>query len=537
LQRRTRAFEDQCAENEIRQAQSDEKLRALELRCSGLEEKYLAEKEAREGHLSDLERQRQEQRAGIAAFEDALKVAEERVALVQKQHRMDQTGWLAARSHLQRRFEELETELDTLQSRHEAAMAQTRADREGWETARLELVRRHEEAEKIREELARDCQSLQTRVGELEEIRSAAAAAGEEERRHLQQRVRELDDRVRTLEQQLAESEAKSGKFLEEREWERSRFEELRAELENQRQARVVLEDALHLSETRRVELQEKGEAERAEYQSAQKELEAQRASLRALEDALRAAEARLAGQAEDRKAESADLAALRRELAGQRAARLALGRVLRAAEAKAEPDKSAVPVPADLAAPAVEPAAQYRNSLDENDPRRMAAARGIDAAGRAAGLAESLPTPSHGQETADLNAIATQVTAQTQFQPDDRIEFLTIFSPRLPRVLVSPSLMQQLLTALLQFAGDALPLGGIITLETRFCSAVEIEADGIRATISATVSGCSIQLPADASVLEQVVLDCRGKLAVYGDPVTGITIEISLPAQPAGGR
>jgi len=477
--------------------------------------------------------------AGIAAFEDALRVAEARVALVHKQRQADQTGWVAARAQWQHRFEALEQELAALQARHEESAEQARIDKENWEKVRKELMRSQEAAETMHAAMAKDYQAALVRLSELDELRLNDASARQKERLELDRQAREMNAKIRTLDQALAAATAVQEKLLNQQQRDAALREEMQANLDNQRAARVALEDALQISEVRRSDLRKKLDAERIGMQEGQEELERLRNAHRAIEEALRHSESRLTKLAEEQTEESVDLDALRRELESQRIVRVVLGRALKASElhqgigSSADVSSPLPPTAHSQADGMTEKEARILKNLEENDPGRPRAACPAELANHAAKPASGTIDSPILPDGCDVNKLITQETSSWQRTLGESVELLVFCSPDLPRVLVSRAAADKLLTGLAGIAVQALPFGGTITVETRRKSpgeSLDIEPAVI---LSMSLSGCSVWTPADTSSLEHVVTECRGKIRATGDPDTGITFEVLLPSEP----
>jgi DNA-binding response OmpR family regulator len=380
--------------------------------------------------------------------------------------------------------------------------------------------------------------ALQARMAELEGLSRAENAAWNKERRELEQQKRDLKDKHAVLEKALAASEAYQTQLLEEQRREREDRGKAENELERQRAARVALEDALHAVEARQAGLLEEQRSERAEWQTVRDELDRQRTARLALEDALRALEARLAQLEEKHQAERTELEALRQELERQRAARLALEGALRAAERRERKEPftelatAAVQAFTELLAPVSDCGSILMECLDKDDPRRMCAVRLVEITRHAGKLARQLLTLRTRQEALDLNLIVAQMAGKLRSLAGESVKTLTILSPRLPRILAARPLTEQLLTALVAFARDLLPVGGTITLETSQRAPDAASGPEQCVLLAVTASGYGVQPHAETAALAPFVAACGASLSTAGDAETGVTIDVSLPAE-----
>jgi DNA-binding response OmpR family regulator len=380
--------------------------------------------------------------------------------------------------------------------------------------------------------------ALQTRLAELEELRLAENVAWNKERRELEQQKRDLENKHAVLEKALAASEAYRTQLLEEQTREREDRGKAENELEQQRAARVALEDALHAVEARQAALLEEQRSERAEWQTVRDELDRQRTARLALGDALRALEARLAQLEETRQAERTELEALRQELERQRAARLALEGALRAAEAREQKEPftelatAAVQAFTELLVPVSDCSSLLMECLGKDDPRRVCAMRLVEITRHAGKLARQLLTLRNRQEALDLNLIVAQMAGKLRSLAGESVKMVTILSPRLPRILAARPLTEQLLTALVAFARDLLPAGGTITLETAQRAPEAALGPEQCVLLAVTASGFDMQPRAETAALDLFVAACGASLSTAGDAETGVTIDVSLPAE-----
>ena len=139
----------------------------------------------------------------------------------------------------------------------------------------------------------------------------------------------------------------------------------------------------------------------------------------------------------------------------------------------------------------------------------------------------------SSAQESTDINAIIGQISGTLRQLAGESVDLITLLSPRLPRTLVPQHMMEKLLTGLVRQASAALPLGGVVTVETRLGDVDEAHEPSTLVVLSITASGCGVQPLAASGALEPFVAACRGEVRTGGDPDTGVTLEVSLPTAP----
>jgi DNA-binding response OmpR family regulator len=221
-----------------------------------------------------------------------------------------------------------------------------------------------------------------------------------------------------------------------------------------------------------------------------------------------------------------------------QEPARRALEDALRAAEARERKEPftelatAAVQALAELAMPIGDCGSVLMECLDKDDPRRTRAVRLMEIARQAGKLARQLLALRSRQEALDLNLMVAQIAGKLRSLAGENVKLLTILSPRLPHVLAAPPLTEQLLTALVAFARDLLPVGGTITLEMAQRAPDAAPEPEQCVLLAVTASGYSVQPHAETSVLDPFVAACGGSLSSAGDAETGVTIEVSLPAE-----
>jgi DNA-binding response OmpR family regulator len=380
--------------------------------------------------------------------------------------------------------------------------------------------------------------ALQARLAELEELRHAEGAVWDKERQALKQQKRDLEEKRAALEKALAASEASRTQLLEEQKhgWEnRGKVEN---ELEQLRAARVALEDALHAVKAHEPEFQAEQRSERAEWQTTRGELDRRRAAYLAIDDALRALEARLARLEENHQADRSELGALRQELERQRAARHALEATLRTAEAR-KPEEpftqlaaAAVQTFTELLAAASDCSSLHMERLGKDDPRFGCAVRLVEITRCAEKLAHELLTLSMRREALDLNLVVSQMATKLEGLAGENIKVLTILAPRLPSIFAVRPLTEELLTALVAFAQDLLPVGGTITLETAQRPPEAALGPESCVLLAVTASGYGVQPQAETARLDPLVAACGASLSTDGDTETGMTVEVSLPAR-----
>ena len=182
----------------------------------------------------------------------------------------------------------------------------------------------------------------------------------------------------------------------------------------------------------------------------------------------------------------------------------------------------------------------------------------------RAAGLSAQLLAFSRRQvlkpEVIDLNKVTSEVSKMLRRLIDERIEFNPVLAPDLPRVKVDPVQIQQVLINLVVNARDAMPDGGVLSIET---SAAELDQEyarsnlgvvaGIHTLLRVTDTGEGMVPEVMSHIFEPffttkdpgkgtglglatvygIVQQSGGHLSVQSRPDKGTTVNVYLPAVP----
>ncbi len=327
------------------------------------------------GQLAESESRRAELESLCAALEERLRAMDVRSSEIDDRYRSEQTAWEATRQQWEKQHLEaeeqraaLEAIIRGLEARQAELVHQHQTERAEWEGARAELERQRSESDSKREELESRramheevLHTLETRCAELELQYQSELAGLEKIQRELEEREREVEERRTALETMVTGLEARLEESKHQHRAEQDEWQTARLELERQRSVSegkrselesrcASLEAALHTLEGRSAELESQYRSALAELETTRqvqeqqsREAEEQRARL---ESMIRGLEARNLEIKEQHRSELAEWDRARQELEHQHAEsdgkraelegrRIALEEVLHALEAR----------------------------------------------------------------------------------------------------------------------------------------------------------------------------------------------------------
>ena len=174
---------------------------------------------------------------------------------------------------------------------------------------------------------------------------------------------------------------------------------------------------------------------------------------------------------------------------------------------------------------------------LSEEDPRRRNAERVKKVAGQAGSLARQLLAYSRRQEREpdllDLNAVLKRMEDLLHTLVGDDIEFAMELAPDLNLVSAERSEVEQVITAFVVNARDALPLGGSVRVETSNVT-VDVTETGRSAEpyvlLSAGASGYGVQPMSYSPSVDAIIARYGGHIRTGYEPEKASTLRIFLP-------
>jgi two-component system, cell cycle sensor histidine kinase and response regulator CckA len=199
--------------------------------------------------------------------------------------------------------------------------------------------------------------------------------------------------------------------------------------------------------------------------------------------------------------------------------------------------------------------------SIDRDDPRRDDVREIRKAATRASSLTQQLLAFTRRQirqpRVLDINIVITDLSRMLRRVIGEDIQLRTNLQPGVGSVRVDPSQLEQILLNLVVNAGDAMPNGGTVTVETRFLMLDEMDARSMRGLAAGRYillrvidTGCGMDEQTIARIFEPFFTTKGGKgtglglstvyasveqnggaIAVQSKPGAGTTFNVYLPS------
>jgi two-component system cell cycle sensor histidine kinase/response regulator CckA len=200
-------------------------------------------------------------------------------------------------------------------------------------------------------------------------------------------------------------------------------------------------------------------------------------------------------------------------------------------------------------------------NNLKENDPNRHSAEQIMKAGERAAALTKQLLAFSRRQvlqlRVLDLNRLVTSLGAMLQRLIGEDIDLRLSLKPDLGRVNADPGQVEQVIMNLVVNARDAMPKGGVLTLETanveldsRYADRHVAVKPGPYVMMAVSDNGTGMDTATKARLFEPffttkgsgkgtglglstvfgIVKQSGGSVDVYSEPGRGTSVKVYLP-------
>ena len=169
--------------------------------------------------------------------------------------------------------------------------------------------------------------------------------------------------------------------------------------------------------------------------------------------------------------------------------------------------------------------AAKLVKQIDPANPQRAEFEAILKSSSRASSLVRQLVTFSRKQAKpivrVDLNDVVKRAEPSLARLLGGEID-LKLTLGQAPPLTAGEDDVEQILTAMIFSAREALTLGGTVVLSTA--------SDGSRAQLTATAFGYGVQPAKGSTALDGVLRRCAGDVTLAGEPDRDTVIQVSLP-------
>jgi hypothetical protein len=464
---------------------------------------------------------------GRVEIENELNEAKKKFAAATDAHATERATWDTTRKELETRVKtlqaviggtrKLEAELKSTQADLQQLMSSEGSKEAAWDEVRqrleAELERRASEIETAHAARAHVEASLQAAHEELQQLsRSHADAAEtwERARQELQQEISEL---------QAAASDAART--------DSASVETAKDEIGQARRAAEHAVAAVELVQRESADLKMHAENLGAELQARTQTLEELRAEHAKLAANYRGLEGKL-GEARERVRQLSDESQTRATapaVANSAVAAVEQRREVTRIEQVGKLGAAMAPEIETLVASIDQAAAKLVKQIDPANPQRAEIDAILKSSSRATSLVRQLVTFSRKQAKpivrVDLNDVVKRAEPSLARLLGGEID-LKVSLGQVPPLTAGEDDVEQILTAMIFSAREALTLGGTVVLSTA--------SDGSRAQLTATAFGYGVQPAKGSTALDGVLRRCAGEVTLAGEPDRDTVIQVSLP-------